>query len=225
MAKKNHELTPAFELFNKSLEIVKRNMNVFLILYALPFLQALASTASHRHKRSFSPPSSFPGGPAIALLGVGMILFLAAVVLYAFLQTMTYGLELKGAKGGTPRLKELFELAKKYWLRLIGLALIVGGIIAVGLILLIIPGLIMIRRYLLAPYVMIDQDLSIEKAMRKSADLTKEHSGSIWSIMGVLFLILVIGFIPVFGQLLSFGLGAIYGFAPAIRYFELKKLS
>ena len=93
-----------------------------------------------------------------------------------------------------------------------------------GLILLIVPGLIVIRRYFLAPYVMVDQDTGILESMRRSAAMSKPHSGYIWSIIGVSVLLSLPGIIPFVGWAVSFVLAVLYSTAPALRYQELKKL-
>jgi uncharacterized membrane protein len=92
------------------------------------------------------------------------------------------------------------------------------------LILLVIPGLIMIRRYFLAPYVMLDKKVGIREAMDQSAELSKINTGSVWGIIGVSFLIALVNVIPIIGGLASFSLGALYSVAPAMRYLQLKKI-
>src|SRR5690606_38409716 len=104
-----------------------------------------------------------------------------------------------GAKGHTPSLSRLWDIGKKYWLRLFGFFIVYGFLIVGGLILLVIPGLIVIRRYFLVPYIMIEKDLPILKAMERSAKLTKPYSWSIWGIIGVMLVLSLPNFIPVIG--------------------------
>jgi len=92
-------------------------------------------------------------------------------------------------------------------------------------LLLIVPGVIAIRRYFLAPYLMLDKDLSIREAMKQSAALSKPYSGSIWGIIGVIVLLSLPSIIPVIGWAVSFVLMLLYSVAPALRYQELKKLT
>jgi uncharacterized membrane protein len=88
-----------------------------------------------------------------------------------------------------------------------------------------VPGLIMLRRYFLAPYVMLDKKCSIKEAMDTSAEISKPYSGYVWGVIGVIFLIGLINIIPFIGWIISFIVGMFYSVAPAMRYRELRKLS
>lgn len=72
---------------------------------------------------------------------------------------------------------------------------------------------------------MLDRKVSIGEAMTQSAAMSKPYSGSIWGVIGVMFLISFVGVIPFVGWLISFVLGMFYAVAPALRYQELKKLT
>lgn len=72
---------------------------------------------------------------------------------------------------------------------------------------------------------MLEKKVSITEAMEQSAKMSKPHSGSIWGVIGVMFLIALTGIIPFIGWLISFILGMFYAVAPALRYQELKKFS
>lgn len=136
---------------------------------------------------------------------------------------MSQAAQFEGAEGKTIAWSSIWKTTKKIGWRMVGLYLIVGFLTIVGLILLIIPGLIILRRYFLAPYVLIDKNCGITEAMQRSADMSKNHTGSIWRILGVMFLISLANVIPFIGGLIAFILGALYSVAPAIRYEELKK--
>ena len=82
----------------------------------------------------------------------------------------------------------------------------------------------MIRRYTLASYFLIDQNLGILEAMRRSSAATKGFSGAIWGLVGVQALIGAPGWIPFIGPILSAGTAMLYGCAPALRYEEFKAL-
>jgi hypothetical protein len=82
----------------------------------------------------------------------------------------------------------------------------------------------MLRRYFLSPYILLDEKCSIKDAMEKSAHMTKPYSGSIWGIIGVMFLIGLVNIIPFVGWMVAFVLGALYSVAPALRYQELKRV-
>ena len=223
-------LTSAFDLFPKSARIVQGNIGTFAILYIIPLLSGLGSlrTDSNIDEQSFrnfaNNFSGLPGYGTGALIGLGIVLFVIILAVYLIVNAMKYSLELKSAQGKKLKLEQLWPYAKKYWLRLVGLFILMGLYIIIGFILLIIPGFIAIRRYMLAPYVLIDKDMSIPDAMRESARISKPYSGSIYSILGVMILISVPSIFPVFGWIITFVLTILYSVAPALRYEELKKL-
>lgn len=222
----------AFELFSISSRIVQDNIKTFIVVSILSFLSALSSVGNG----FTTPPEAVPedasvmeiiGLPEwIQALGVGVILAitLAFTIISLILWTMMTVLVTESAQGKKPALGYLFSKAKKYWLRLLLLAIAIGLMVLGGLILFIVPGLIMIRRYFLAPYILIDKDTSIGEAMRESARLTKPYPGYIWSVLGVMFILSLPGFVPFIGGIISAVLGMLYSVAPALRYEELKKL-
>ncbi len=138
---------------------------------------------------------------------------------------MSQTAQLDGAKGRNFDFNDLWGVVKELGWRLLGLYIVMFLIILVGLILFIIPGLIMIRRYFFAPYIMIEKKTSIREALDQSAALSLLNTGSVWGIIGVMFLIGLVNIIPIIGGLASFALGALYSVAPALRYEQLKKLA
>jgi uncharacterized membrane protein len=115
-----------------------------------------------------------------------------------------------------------WKTAKELGWRMFGLYILIGLYIFVGFILLIIPGLIMLRRYFLAPYVMLDTKCGITEAMERSAEISKPYSGYVWGIIGVMFLIGLLNAVPGIGWMFAFAFGMLYSVAPALRYQELK---
>jgi membrane-anchored glycerophosphoryl diester phosphodiesterase (GDPDase) len=141
---------------------------------------------------------------------------------------MSTALELRSSRGENPSFSVLFADAKKYWLRLLGVFILMGIIIGVGLILLIVPGIIAIKRLLYAPYMMIDKDLGIVDSLNASNELSKKHSNYTWAAFGVMILIaLIAGFIsalPFIGWLIGAVVAVAYSLVVPLRYLQLKKL-
>lgn len=220
MSKNNVKQMPvsAFSLFSKSYDLVVRYWQMFALLSVLPFLSLLGNSKAENREFDF-PPISVNLIIAVALFGV------VFAVIALIIQVMTTSLELEVGKGKTPDLTFLWNVAKKFWLRQLGLYIVIGLTVLGGLILLIVPGFIMLRRYFLAPYVMLDKDLSISDSMRRSADLSKPYGGSIWGIIGVSILLSFPSIIPRVGAYIAFILALFYSVAPALRYLELKKLA
>ena len=222
----NLNLTPSIELFNKSYDLVKKNFRIFALLYALPVLYTITQIFAHGSSKldvNVSSDIHIPTGLLIAL-PIMFVLFIFVAVIY---QTMLTVLELKVTKkSGEIGFKQLWKEAQPYWGNLFVLGLLMGLYIIVGFILLIVPGIIMIRRYYLAPYFMIDKNLSPREAMRQSAAASKKVSGYIWGVIVITVLIGgLLSLVPFFGALLSALFGAAYSVAPALRYQEIKNLA
>lgn len=222
----------AFDLFSPSYQRVMKNLPLFVLLSIPSLLGALNAMKADRwgyndpsrftEFRGFTSLSGFPMYGLIGLVGISIVFVVFFFVLSIIVRAMTYALELEAAQGKQPSLGHLWEVGKKYWLRLLGLIFVVGVLTLGGLLLFIVPGLIMIRRYFLAPYFMVDKDLSVSEAMKISAETTKPYSGAVWGVIGIMILLALSGTIPVVGPLLSLVLGVLYSVAPALRYEELK---
>ncbi len=217
----------SFSLFTKSKNLVMQNLNTFGLVFLLPFLTGLFSSIRTSNDTSFGDRAvgSANYGFSATSLGLGAGIGLIIAVLYILVTIMSYVLNSETAKGSKPTLSELWPFVKKFGWRLIGLAIVTALVVIAGLIALIVPGLIFIRRYILAPYVMLDKDLSITESMKESSRISKPFSGSVWGIIGVTILLSLPGVIPVVGFVVSFILTTLYAVAPALRYQELKKLT
>ena len=154
-----------------------------------------------------------------------VILVIFGVLIYSGLvgPALVYT-QLKSGRMEKIAYEDAFACSKKFWARYIGLSIVVSIVIFVGLLLLIVPGIIFIRRYFLSQYALIDQDLSIGESMHASNKLSKGRSGSVFGIIGVDILISLANIIPVIGGIITFALQIAYFCAPAIRYEQLKAL-
>lgn len=211
----------AFQLFKPSKEAVLNNFASFLIIIFLPaFLILIGDAMNLRNTLATSEigiwgSSSEPSPASMPYYIVGGILSLV-------LLPAGFYLELMAAKAKTISASEAVKSSKKYFLRVIGLTLITGLIILAGLVALIIPGIIFIRRYFLAPYFLVDKDMGIQEAMSASAAATKGRPGAIWGVIGLMVLLSLFNIIPVLGGLISLILLTLYTCAPAMRYLELR---
>lgn len=232
MAKPTNEkpaqLGSAFELFTKSKDLVIKNINVFGILYALPLLFTILGSIDRKTAGDTADASMFGGfsrASTAGLIGFGAAIAAITVVVSIVVQIMIVIAELQVSAGKKPTISELWEVTKKYGLRLIGLGIVVGLMFVGGLILLIVPAFFVLRRYFLSPYYLIDRDLSISEAMRQSALDSKPYASEIWSVIGVTVLLSLTAIIPLIGSILSFVLVALYSVAAPLRYQEIKRLS
>lgn len=247
----NHPVS-ALELFGKSYELVMRNIKTFGILLILPAIAAIASTARydmHSDKSNVNNINFFSGTtPAYAItgiIGVSLISVIIFSIAALIIQAMLTCLQLEAAEGKTPTLKHLWQLGKKYWLRLLGLVLVIGmyiiggsliGVlvlivlrnalgVVIGLSLIAAAILFVLVHYYLAPYALVEGDMKIFDALEKSANISKQFVWSVLSVIGIFFLIALIGELTLIGPIISFILGSLYSVAPALRYKELKRLA
>lgn len=209
----------AFSLFTQSKDIVQKNLQQYAILYAPTIIMTLYSLRNPLETNASGTVTL--GGPT----AVSALLFAVLVVASLVAQIMLTSLTLRNAKGKSGTFDELWSDTKKFTFPIIGMAIVVGLMFLVGLLLLIIPAFIVLRRYFLAAYVMLDQDLGIGQSMKKSAAISKPFSGSIWGLLGVSLLINLPSALGVIGSLVTLALTFAYAVAPALRYVELKKLT
>ena len=233
---KKSRLTSAVDLFSKSLEVVKKNLNAYILIYAIPAALVAAGefqviNDSNRQGWSWDhlvSSSTFgPGWGSGTVHVTGAIL--SAVLLVAGLISyfLAIILNLRAAEGRSPTLSSVWKEYREnwLWLKLVGLIITVGLLTILGLLLLVIPGIILIWRWFLAPYILINQKTSISEAMSKSWELTKGYAGAIYGVIIFGFVLSLTGIIPVAGAVISFILGVCYAAAPALRYLEIKKAS
>lgn len=214
--------TPAPSLFKPSIELIKKNLRVFLILNALPFVSAVASLFTKTEQRTDANAAleSYSLSSLVTILGVGGAFFLVIFIAAFIIATMSLSLQVRGSRGETPSLSVLFADAKKYWWRLLQLVVIITLIVGIGLLCFIIPGVLLLRRYFLAPYFLFDKDFGIRESMDQSAKASLIDTWQIYSVLLVMFLLFLLQNIEIFGEILSFVAVSMYSFAPAIRYRE-----
>lgn len=214
-----HEMPGAFALFGPSINALKVNIRTLLAIIGLVALTAVIAVLIVRNVTGTagSPGNSAALTPA-SLLG---ILFFVAVT--AIVGPAVAYVQLKSAKGIKTSLSEALSTGAKYLLRYLALSILTSLIVGIGFLLLIIPGFIMLRRYYLAMYFLIDQDTGVLEAMRKSAESTKPYSWKVYGIMGVNLLFSFLSLIPLLGQIAGAILQFLYSFAPAIRYYQINE--
>lgn len=231
---KTPALISAFDLFGRSYRLVSKNLSIFITIFSVQALFTLWNTldrfsAAPKAPETTSDEISAGLGAIIGLHTTppsgAAIGFLAALMLVAFvLALMQPILALRVAKGKSPTLNQLWNEFKQKGLRLLALQILVAAAIIIGFILLIVPGIIMIWRLFLAPYILIDKNTSIQQAISRSWNMSRGYFSPIWAVILVMLLFGLIGFIPVIGVVVGFGLGVAYSVAPALRYLEIKKL-
>lgn len=225
----NEGLGSVFDLPRKSYEIVMRNWQMFAFVNIITIITSIflaignTSTNYNSYSEGMFSDQDFTNimGP-LAIFGI--VFALVSIFFYA----MTVGLAVKSIDGEKPDVNELLGIGKKYWLRQLGLVILLSIIIGFGLLLLIIPGIIAFLRLSLAPYLMYDRNLGVIDSIKASAELTKGRMGAVAAAIGVMILINIglglFGVLPIIGDLIA-AVGAIlFSLVIALRYRELTRL-
>lgn len=228
------QLTSAIGLFGESYRLVRRNLNSYAIIYAVPAAVTVASVidvlvnskdADWGYGDAFSYSVFGPSLGADTSLPTASII-LAVVIVVALIVTilMTTILNLRVSAGQTPSFGSLWQDFIRVWLwaKLIGLFVMMTILIVAGMIALIIPGVILIWRLFLAPYILVDKNTGVTEALSESWNMTRGYGWSIYSIILFSILLSLSGIIPLVGALISFALAVAYAAAPALRYQEIK---
>jgi uncharacterized membrane protein len=92
---------------------------------------------------------------------------------------------------------ELWKNSRYFW-RYLGASILYGLIVAVGFILLIIPGVYLAIRYQFVTYLIIDKNMGIKEAFTKSSEMTKGIKWNLFVFDVLLLGIIILGAIALF---------------------------
>ena len=226
------QLTPALDLFSKSYNLVRKNPFMFLLLSSASIVTALIGAGQQisDHKVASSGWEGVASGALGADLNTGSIAGLGLfVVIFSVLQLvfmlMMLILSLRVSQGKTPDFDSIWTEFKTKGFKLFLLVICLALAIIAGFILLIVPGIILIWRLSMAPFIMIDKGTDISESFVQSWELTKGHAGAIYTILLVSLVLSLPNFVPYIGALVALGLGLAYTCALPLRYVELRKHS
>lgn len=215
-------LTPSWDLVKPSVALVKKYIWHVLYLSFLPSLLVVAGLALYSGGQEFlfEPVTTIEPRHAAGIVLVLLAMLWSLVVLPAFMY-----LQLQAIDGKEPGVWECVRKAIRHLPALIGMYIVATVLIIMGFIAFIIPGLLLIRGFMLAPYYIVDQNMGPAQALRQSYRDSRSVSLYIWGIIGVtmVFALLgsILGIIPVFGSVISLAVGYIYVFAEPMRYVEV----
>lgn len=215
-------------LFKESSAAVRRNLGVFIILNIVGFLDLAWQLGTNiKDKTNGSPweniiSNGITGGHGPGFMAGSGGLLLILVILGVAFSLMTTILSLQAAKKQTVSFTEVWEEFKTVWFKLLIVVIFSALLIGFSFVLLIIPGLFVLPRLVLAPYVMLDQKLGVMDSLNRSWEITKGHSKIIW-LMVLFGLVLALpNVVPFLGPIVAFALGVLYSVAAPLRYLEIK---
>ncbi len=160
----------AFKLYKYSRQAMQVNLMTWVLIGLIGFIVSLVLQ--------------------MILKGFGSFVANVLGVLFTTATTIVYLADVKGQKLDV---QKAFSEAFSFWLKMFILDLFIGLSILVSFLLLIIPFFFVLPRLVLAPYYLIDKKLSPSDAYKASWHGTKGHSGKVWGIIGVTFLM----FLPI----------------------------
>jgi hypothetical protein len=210
-------ITPSWSLLPVSFELVKKHFVTLLYLSLLPSLlislgALLIATPGldihHLSTRQELGIAAYAAGILWTIINLAPSLYFAINAIH----------------NDDLELKETYKKGLPLFFRLLGVSVVFGVMIMIGLLLLIVPAIIVINRYLLAPYVMIKENTSILESFTRSAEISKGHALSIWGVIGVQIVLAIAG---AFAGVLPLGsfIGQLIGlsafFLLSLRFHEL----
>lgn len=216
---KKVKTTPAVDLLLPAAKIIKDNLGVFFLLLVVPVLLSNITEPVPELAQDATVGDLFAAlrDTVSPYMIAGSLLTL---LFYPFLTAAFY----ETGRRGQAMLDKIWQLGAQSYLKLIGLTLLSTLLIALGLVLFIIPGLIALRSFVLAPYYMIASKgkLGIIDSMKKSAKHSRPYKWSIYSIMALVMLFGIFSTFGVVGQICGTILSILYAPAFALRYHEIK---
>jgi hypothetical protein len=146
-------------------DVAKRHIGFFVLVIIISLVVAGVVDGVQEATKTTAPFLAFLFG--LASIVVGQVLGIGYT-----------RISIKFADGLTPELADLWS-GYPLFFKYLFTSLLYGIMVAVGLILLIVPGIILAVRYGLCTYLVVDRGLGPMDALRTSAELTQ---GSRWSL-------------------------------------------
>jgi uncharacterized membrane protein len=141
---------------------------------------------------------------------------IVSIFLGIFINICLIKLYLAGLNGRVMAFNEVVEQCEKFYVSALGLyALII--LTCLSFLLLIIPGLTIVPRVVLAPYFLIDKKLNAVDAYKASWHTTKGNVSKVYGIVGVTIL-MILPVITIIGIIATIYLLVMYSAAFAILY-------
>jgi hypothetical protein len=191
----------SFGIYKFSKQAVKLNLVTLIVIWVLTLVVSLVLDA--------------------LLKKVGQVISYGTGGLATAAYTLTY---LAGVRGQSKSVGQALQEALPFWLKIIGLNILVFISIAISILLLIIPFFFVVPRLLLANYFLIDKNMGIIEAYKASWEATKGNVGKVWGILGATIAMAIL-MITIIGIPFSIYFLVMYSAAFAVLYEFLGKKS
>lgn len=204
----------AFKLIDKSWDAFKLNWVTFVVLLLIPMALAWAAI--------FGIVAALAGDSLFTTL-LAVLIGAVIVVVACLLAPMLVATQLASARGKKLDVQGAFDKAKAVIFPFIGLAIVAAVAIAVGLVLLIVPGVLIAFFLTFAAYVLVDKKVGIVAAIKGSFELVKENWQWVIALILVNIVISAVAYVPIVGWIASVVLTIAYLCLPAIIYNKISK--
>jgi hypothetical protein len=181
-------------VFGDTFSVLGRNLGLCIGLAAIfsgipTFLYQLWSGAQVE-AALVSVETGAPPPPAFDATSIlsGLIVFVLYMVLASILQAALVRTTIEDLNGQQPTFGDSLSRGLAVLLPIIGLSILMYLGVAIGFMLIIIPGIYLLVRWSAAIPVLVHERLGVLESMRRSADLTK---GSRWRIFGLMVIIYI----------------------------------
>lgn len=156
------------QVFGEAWELLKQKWSFLIgfwaVLFGVSLLGEIANTAAADQGGMLAPLVSLAVQVLGLILGIGSIKIMLKVV-----------------RNQTTEISELFKNNVQYLWQYFLLSLVLAIVVLFGLLLLIVPGVIWSLKYMFAPYLLIDDQLSFSDALTASDRMTR---GIKWQLFG-----------------------------------------
>ena len=176
-------------VFNRTLEVLKAEWLRFgLFILVVQSVPSMALQGVFVSQGLYGQPNrmlAIMQSPVIGLVGVlGLLIFLLTVAAQAAL-LWGAGARLADRKATT---SEMIATGLRMILPMIGLSICLGAAVAIGFVLLIVPGVMMLLAWCVTGPALVIERRGVFGAFSRSADLTRGHR---WAILGLFLVIFV----------------------------------
>ncbi len=159
------------------------------------------------------------GGFNLILKNSGSLLGLVFGSLITAALSLTF---LAGIRGQRLEIGEALSKALAFWLKMIGLTLLVTITVIISLLLLIIPFFFVFPRLTLSYYYLVDKQMGVVDAYKASWDATQGHVGKVYGIVGATLLMVLLA-ITIIGIPFSIYFLIMYSAVTAVLYEFINK--
>jgi uncharacterized membrane protein len=175
-----HPLPNAWAVLKSSWKLTRINLVTFGYLILVPITTlVIAVTFAHTQTSTTAHGALFSLGWLILVVTFILTAITVPALSYTRLESVR-----KQHVTYIDALKKGVSLFLRWWLLEALMVFMVAG----GLILIVFPGLYLLRRYVLARYVLVDRNVGVMEALHESARISRPYNGAMWSTVTLLAL-------------------------------------